>query len=70
MKKIIFSSTLILSGVIGFIGILNACVNKSQPGAYSEVLSHVKGSDWILVVLCLTLVLVGFVISIKEFKNE
>lgn len=70
VKKIIFSSTLVLSGVVGFVGVLNACVNKNQPGAYSEVISHVRGSDWLLILVSLLFIIVGLITSYLELKIE
>ncbi len=51
MKKLLFSLTLFLSGVIGFVGWSIAVTQTVQAGAYSTVLSCFSNVDWIILLI-------------------
>lgn len=70
MKKLIFGCTLILSGIMGFVGWVNACVTGP---AYTSTFSYVESSsftDWIIIILFAVMAVAGFVIAIKELKKN
>lgn len=67
MKKMLFSCTLILSGIIGFIGTLIASAYKST-GGYSRILNCLNGSDYVLAILFVGIFLIGMFISFKQIK--
>lgn len=70
MQKIIFGSTLILSGVIGFTGWCIAGTQIVQPGARSSVLGCLRGVDWVIALLFMALFIVGLNITVNELKKK
>lgn len=70
MKKMILGASMLLSGVIGFVGLIIACVNKAQGGAISTVIGCLRGSDYIFAAIFMILAIVGLFIEIIEAKKE
>lgn len=70
MQKIILGSTMLLSGVIGFVGWIIACVIKVQPGSNSQVIGCLYGTDYIFAIIFLVLAIMGLFITISEVKKE
>ena len=74
MKKLIFGCTLMLVGMIGFVGCLIAEVTLVQPGAWSGFF-HVFTSKYhvleaIIIITFLLVSVIGTVISIKALKED
>lgn len=61
---------MLLSGVIGFVGWMIACVNKVQPGAKSQILNCLYGTDYILAITFFLLAVVGLIIAIANAKKD
>lgn len=70
MKKFIFGCTLLLAGIIGFVGWMNACVNKIGPGARTEVIGCFNGTDELFAIVFVVMALTGLVITIIELRKE
>lgn len=70
MKKIILGASMLLSGIIGFVGWIIACVIKVQPGSNSQVIGCLYGTDYIVAAIFLVLAIVGLFITISEAKKR
>jgi len=70
MKKMILGASMLLSGMIGFVGLIIACVNKVQAGAISTVIGCLRGSDYIFAAIFMILAIVGLFIEIIDAKRE
>lgn len=68
MKKFIFGCVLLLAGVIGFSGWMIACTNNGS--GYTEILSYLYGSDWIIALLFIGMSVIGLIISFIEIKKD
>lgn len=68
MKKFILGCVLILSGVLGFSGWMIACTNYGS--GYTETLSYLYGSDWIIALLFIGMFVAGLIISFIEIKKD
>ncbi len=70
MQKIILGATMLLCGVIGFVGWIIACVIKVEPGSNSQVIGCLYGTDYIFVIIFLILAVMGLFIAVSEVKKE
>jgi hypothetical protein len=70
MKKTIFGSALMLSGVIGFAGWIIACTNVVQSGAWSRIIGNLKGTDLIVSIIFIFISILGFFIALLSVKND
>ncbi len=70
MKKVILGAFMLLSGVIGFVGWMIACVLTVQPGATSYVWFSLDESEWITAIGFVALAVIGFLMAFKEVKRE
>lgn len=70
MKKFILGVSMLLSGVIGFVGWIIACVIKVQPGSNSQVIACLNGTDYIFAAIFLILAIIGLFVAIFETKKE
>ena len=65
MKRLILGCTLLLSGVIGFVGWALASVQTVERGARSSVLGCFYGLDFIIASLFLAMAVIGLVLAIR-----
>ena len=70
MKKIVFGSALMLSGVVGYVGWLIACVHKTAGGSFSRVLSYPQGSDYLVGGLFIALGIIGIAVCVREILKD
>lgn len=70
MKKLLFALTLLLSGVIGFVGWTIAVVCNCQPGANSMVFGCFRGAEWVVLVLFAALAVFGLILAIREILQD
>ena len=68
MKKLVWGCVLQLAGVIGFTGWMVACTNNGS--GYTEILSYLYGSDWIVALLFIVMFISGLIISFVEIKKD
>ncbi|MDR7857894.1 hypothetical protein [Tissierella sp.] len=69
MKKMILGASMLLSGVIGFVGLMIASVNKVQPGSISTVIGCMRGTDYFFAAIFIILAIIGLFIEIVEVKR-
>lgn len=69
MKKIILGCTLLLSGIIGFVGWAIACVCRGN-GGYSSVLLYLGDEHGIIASSFIIMTVVGLVMAFWEIKKE
>ena len=70
MKKVITGATMLISGVIGFVGWFIACALTVQPGARSRVWGCLNGMEWIPVIVFTVLAVYGLLLALKGMKDE
>lgn len=69
MKKLIFGCTLILSGCIGFVGLLYTCVYLMY-GTFSEATTYIQGTDRMIAGVFVAMVITGVVLSVWEIVKD
>ncbi len=70
MKKMIFGTGLLLSGVIGFAGLCIAAAQTVEAGSRSSVLGCLHGEDWIVLLVFAAMTIGGLVIAIRAIKEK
>lgn len=70
MKKVISGATMLLSGVIGFVGWFIACALTVQPGARSRVWGCLNGMEWVPVIVFVLLAAYGMVLVLNSIKED
>lgn len=70
MKKMIFGTGLLLSGVVGFSGWCIAATQTVETGSKSSILGCLYGEDWIVLLIFAAMTIVGLVIDIRAIKEE
>lgn len=70
MKKLLFSLTLLLGGIIGFVGWSIAVTQTVQAGATSGALSCFNDFDFIILLIFMIMASVGLILSIKEVRTD
>ncbi len=70
MKKMIFGTGLLLSGVVGFAGLCIAATQTVEAGSRSSVLGCLHGEDWIVLLAFAAMTIVGLVIAIRAIKEK
>lgn len=70
MKKLISGAALLLGGIVGFVGFLNVCIGKVQPGAYSSVFSAIHSlGEWLIILFFVAMMLFGIGIIFRESRS-
>ena len=69
MKKVIFGSSLLLSGIIAFVGWCIAATQLVQPSARSSVLACLNSSDWIFLTIFAVMAIAGLIMAVIGLKK-
>ena len=69
MKKTILGSSLLLSGIIAFVGWCIAATQTVQPGARSSVLACLNGSDRIFLIFFAVMAIAGLIMAVIGLKE-
>ena len=70
MKKVIFGSALMISGMIGSVGWLNAEISIIQRGAWSNVLSVLGTPAGFIMLFFFAVSVVGMAVAISGLKQD
>lgn len=69
MKKLIFGVAMLIGGVIGFAGWIIACAINSAGMPGLKILEILSGSDLLITVIFVLMILAGLFVSFFESKK-
>ena len=70
MKKLIFGCTLMLSGIMGFVGWVNACLTGGVVISTFSTLGSNSFTDWIIIILFVAMAVFGAILAIQSLKDD